>query len=156
MWTLVVGALGLSVVACAPPPVRALDASDAETEVTPPPADDPQEAFVAAAGRGDFGEVDRRLLGDEVAIDGADARGLTALLAAIGRGEVAMTRRLLDGGASVDRSAQGRVPLVAAADAAIEGERIATMLLDFGADPRRTDARGHHALVAHARRGHGA
>ncbi len=115
-----------------------------------------QDRFVDAAGRGDFGEVDRRLLAEDVAVDATNAQGTTALLAAIDSGELAMVKRLLDAGASAERAAAGRTPLVASADAAVSGSAIAVSLLEAGATANRHDAAGRLALVEHARRGHGA
>jgi DNA-binding beta-propeller fold protein YncE len=146
-----------------PVPARPLDvlvvpagpaAAPAAVAAAPTPAPNParDRALIAAAGRGDVGEVERRLR-EGASVHAADDRGVTALIAAAYRNDVAVARLLIAAGADVDRkdATQQSAYLIPTADGGLELLRLA---IAAGADVRAKDSYNGTGLIRAADRGH--
>ncbi len=107
-----------------------------------------QLALIQAAEQGDRAQLEK-LLQQGVNPNGLTGpRGSNALVYAVARGDVELTRLLLDAGADPDLKGGGYTPLGLAA---LRGHaRIAALLLQAGADPDRKSGDGNTPLTAAA------
>lgn len=110
-----------------------------------------QELFDAVA-RGDAAVV-RKFIAGGLAADAVNARGTTALIAAVQGNHVDVAKLLVQAGADINRQddAKQSAFLIAAGEGNLE---LLRLMLGKGADVHRTDAAGSTALVRAAARGH--
>lgn len=107
-----------------------------------------QLALIQAVEQGDRAQVEKRLQQGVNPNGLTGPRGNTALVQAVARGDVEITRLLLDAGADADLKGGGYTPLGLAA---LRGHaRIAELLLKAGADPDRKSNDGNTPLTAAA------
>jgi ankyrin repeat protein len=104
-----------------------------------------QQEFIDAAERGDAAAVRKSIAGG-VAIDTANERGTTALIAAVQRKQLDVAKLLVQAGADVNRQddAQQSAFLIAAGDGELE---LLRLMLGKGADVQRIDGAGNTALI---------
>ena len=110
------------------------------------------DQLIAAAEQGDTSAL-LRLIATGVDLNGRDARGRTALMAATHANQVQVVRLLLEAGADVDiQDGQLDNPfLYAGAEGLFE---ILKLTIAAGADPSLTNRFGGTALIPAAERGH--
>ena len=135
------------------------DARSDRTTTTGPDAPETEESvetLIGAAGRGDTDRV-RRLLDDGVAIDAADDRGRTALIAASYGAHLETARLLAERGADVNRQDDTRQSayLIATSEiGADDGLALLRLTLDHGADVTSRDRYNGTGLIRAAHRGY--
>ncbi|MFS8086381.1 MAG: ankyrin repeat domain-containing protein [Acidobacteriota bacterium] len=114
------------------------------------PADREQELF-GAAERGDAATV-RQRIADGVAADAVNARGSTALIAAVQGNHVEVAKLLVQAGADVNRQdAEQQSAFLIAAGAG--NPELLRLMLGKGADVNRPDGAGSTALIRAAAHG---
>jgi ankyrin repeat protein len=108
--------------------------------------------FIGAAERGDAAAV-KKLIGGGLAVDAANERGTTALIAAVQRNHLEVAKLLVQAGADVNRqdAAKQSAFLIAAAEGNLE---LLRLMLGNGADVNRPDGTDSTALICAAGRGH--